>query len=531
MAINGKKQNTLKATHSNFMGGESYDVKNPLVQLRIVASTCFFGEPSYYLDGSAGKSPKAPQGASRVDQTAVLGQMIPPDWHSLSPAALLESVIDNALDHDPEATLQEAVRLRCKEHIRATPQVILVRAANHPKVRGTALIRLYAPEIIARADEPAVGLAYQLSKYGAAAPIPNALKKAWAKRLALFSEYELAKYQMTSREVKTVDVVNLTHAQSEAINKLCKGTLTNTGETWEAIVSAEGSTKESWTKSVGVMGHMALLRNLRNFLMHDVPQELFLDKLVAGAKTGKQLPFRYISAYYALKELEKTSGKQFPRVIDAVEACLRDSIDLLPKFSGRVMSLCDNSGSAHGQMTSSLGTMSVAKIGNLQGILAGLCGDEGHVGVFGDRLTNLPVRKSRSIFDMLDDMETSSKNVGGSTENGIWLFFKNAIKNKEVWDHVFVFSDMQAGHGGLYGVDPSEYNEFRHGGSHGRNIDVAKLIRKYRSEVNKNAKFYLVQTAGYKDTIVPEWYDKTYILGGWGEGLLRFAHEMSEINP
>ena len=39
----------------------------------------------------------------------------------------------------------------------------------------------------------------------------------------------------------------------------------------------------------------------------------------------------------------------------------------------------------------------------------------------------------------------------------------------------------------------------------------------------------MVQIAGYKDTLVPEFYDRTYILGGWGEGLLRFADAMSRV--
>ena len=37
-----------------------------------------------------------------------------------------------------------------------------------------------------------------------------------------------------------------------------------------------------------------------------------------------------------------------------------------------------------------------------------------------------------------------------------------------------------------------------------------------------------LQTFGYH-TLVPEFYDRTYILGGWGEGLLRFAVAMSKM--
>jgi hypothetical protein len=91
---------------------------------------------------------------------------------------------------------------------------------------------------------------------------------------------------------------------------------------------------------------------------------------------------------------------------------------------------------------------------------------------------------------------------------------------------------MQAGHGGLYGTDASQYKDyiFPDRRKTNRYIDVAKLIKTYREKVNPNVKVFLVQVAGYKDTLVPEFYDKTYILGGWGDGLLRFAKEMSEIS-
>ena len=87
---------------------------------------------------------------------------------------------------------------------------------------------------------------------------------------------------------------------------------------------------------------------------------------------------------------------------------------------------------------------------------------------------------------------------------------------------------MQAGHGGLFGPDPSVYRQYQWTGR-GSYIDVPKLIKAYREQVNPNVLVYLVQVAGYKDVLVPEFYERTFILGGWGEGLLRFAASMSEV--
>ena len=40
---------------------------------------------------------------------------------------------------------------------------------------------------------------------------------------------------------------------------------------------------------------------------------------------------------------------------------------------------------------------------------------------------------------------------------------------------------------------------------------------------------FLVQVAGYQDTLVPEHYRRTYILGGWGPGILGYAAEMAKL--
>src|SRR5579871_2329904 len=515
--------------HLNWMGGPSYRLENPLDTLRLAASSSFFGEPMYYQvdrDDTRKRRASAMQRQARLSDVDMaylretLQALDPQEWRSLSPKQVMERTIDAALDYDPEKTLQEAARLRQEEHIRTTPQVILVRAANHAKVKGTGLVTKYAPQIIARADEPSVALAYQLAEYGR--PVPNSLKKAWKSRLEAFDAYQLAKYRMDSRLVKTSDVVSLVHAKSEAVDRLMKDTLRATGETWEAILSAEGSTTQAWIKALDQMGHMALLRNLRNLLEKNVASDLFLAKLVEGAPAGKQLPFRYYSAYKAVEKLSNAKIKE------ALEQCLRLSLGNLPHFAGRVVSLCDNSGSAWGTTTSSMGTMHVAEIANLSGVITGKVAEEGYVGVFGDRLEMFPIRRAESVFDQVEAVSKAGRGVGGSTEDGIWLFWDQALRNKERWDHVFVFSDMQAGHGGLYGIDPKAYADYIWSQS-GNYIDVAKLISTYRRQVYPDVMVYLVQVAGYTDTLLPEFYDRTFVLGGWGEGLLRFAARMNAL--
>jgi len=537
-----KKSKTRDKAHLNWMGGASYDLSDPLVALKLAASSCFFGEPMYYHKDAADKRAKrrdtnhgSSLSAGEVKYLRdMLGAVDPQEWRNVTPAELMESTIDKALDKDPEATLQFAVELRNDLHIRTAPQVILVRAAHHDKVRGTGLVRQYAKELVKRADEPSVGLAYQIARYGRKA-IPNALKRAWKDALESFGDYALAKYRMEGRQVSTRDVAHLVHPaapKDSALYQLRGGELKldNQNQTWESLVSKKGSTGEVWKEALQKMGYMALLRNLRNLLQNKVDPQFFVDRLVAGAKGGQQLPFRYWSAYQAVAS---NSGAP-PSVLDAIEECLVESLGNLPKFEGRVMSLCDNSGSAKGTMTSSMGSVHVNQIANLTGVLAGMVADEGYIGVFGDGLRSIPVRKKSSVFDQVHAANKFGDHDRGGTEHGIWKFWDQAIKKAEHWDHVFIMSDMQAGHGGLYG-DGTSYADYiwPSKGGYGyssRHIDVPKLISEYRTKVNPKVMVYLVQMAGYQDILVPEFYERTYILGGWSENLLRFAAEMTKFS-
>ena len=533
--------------HRNWMGGVSYDINDPFLRLRLAASSSFFGEPMYYHRDDADKRPRRMTAGMRASNLSdkelkylreTLNAIDPQEWRSMTPVELMEKAIDDALAADVQRTLDVACSLRNSDFIRTTPQVILVRAANHKAGKGTGLVNKMSAQIIMRPDELAVQLAYQLQRFGEKSPIPNSLKKAWKNAFERFKEHQLAKYRMEGREVKLVDVMNLCHPKGDAVAKLAKGEAKVTGETWEAIMSEVGGEvaeldkkskaamkKDGWEKSVEKMGHMALLRNLRNMMGAGVKPEAFCGKLVETAAKGKQLPFRYYAAYKAVE------GSGTAKVKDAIEECLERSLGEMPKFAGRTMSLCDYSGSAQGATTSAMGTMRVCDIGGLTGAITARCSDEGWIGIFGDRLKEFDVRKKASVFDAVDKAAEVGHGIGGSTENGIWLFFDKAIKKKEHWDNIFVYSDLQCGHGGLYGVSPAQYKDYQWGSGGGGEwyIDVAKLIADYRAKVNPKVMVYLVQIAGHQDALVPEFYERTYILGGWGPGLLHFAAEMGRM--
>lgn len=512
--INKKRLKMRDKAYDNFMGGPSYEI-SPLVRLRSMAASSFFGEPQYYK-GKKSHGLLSPY-ASETGKALGVWDKEYNEMRLSSPAKAMELAIDSALEYNPEATLEIAVKLRNEDNIRVTPQVILVRAANHVSVRGTGLVRKYAGDIVKRGDEPATCISYQLSAFGK--PIPNSLKRALAGVMNGFDEYVVAKYKQNHLAVSMKDVVKLVHPNNPVFKKLINDEVKNT-KTWEAMRSAE----EEWEDIIPNMGHMALLRNLRNFLLNDVDTELYLDKLVGGVKYGKQLPFRYLSAY---KELEKIPPKVgLAKVLRALDKCIEFSISNVPRLPGRSLVLTDNSGSAWGVGPGRMSSLRVAEIGNLMGVLTGRVSEEGVVAVFGDNLEYFAIKDNADIMETTNKLSKVGSQIGHRTENGIWFALDQAIKKEEHWDQIFVYSDMQAGHGGLYGINPPDVYRHKKGGTY---IDVPKLVSEYRRKVNPNVKVFLVQIAGYEDTIIPEIYPNTFIIGGWSPGIIGYASKMSNI--
>ena len=532
LAVNNE-QTLPQGAHRNFMDGASFQVNDPVTRLRMMAASCFFREPMYYGEASA-REPLSRAAAFDSRLQATLGEVEDIAVRALPRGAALERTIDEALAADAEATLKVAVALRSEDLIRVTPQVIMVRAAHHPAVRGTGLVRKYAPYIMTRGDEPALQLAYHNATFvrdnGKPSPIPNALKKAWADYLSQASAYTLGKYRKLDGDAKTVDVVNVCRPKSDAVGQLVRGELKSQGQTWEALISSKGASEETWREAYERFlrhpgGHMALLRNLRNLEKFKLLDEGVLESLKNGAAQGKQLPFRYHSAYQAMKGAGARQD-----VLDAIEQCLHGSLNALPRLPGRVMSLADNSGSAHGAFTSENGKVTVSTIANLTAVLTGfMATEEGWVGVFGDELRRYQVDTARSALTQHDEVQALAEGVGQSTENGVWLFFREATQRKEHWDHIFIYSDQQAGYGGLYGRDPREYHEYGWEAPGDMYLDVPSLIKAYRERVNPNVMVYLVQMAGYSDALVPEHYEKTVLLGGWSGSILRYASRMYEV--
>lgn len=520
-----------KAAVVNHMGGVSFKL-NPVDTLRMIASSSMFMEPKYYQKGYAAK--KAKSVSSLVKDMLVIGA----GSETLDTAQTTVNAVNAALDYDFKKTLELAVELRTEYFVRVTPQVIMVLAAQHPKraqftSANPGLFQELNLKVMQRADEPACQLAvwlwlYDWKKNG----IPSILKRSWAARVEKMTNYEASKWK--SAEAGLINLIRVCHAKGELVEELCKTgqvEVAQLAETWERLKS-EG---KSWKEIMETikMPHMALLRNLRG-IMKEEDSELnakAFEQLKAGVVKGKQWPFRYYTASQMITN--DLAGAAVAK--DALEECIDIATEQLPKLKGRVMCLSDNSGSAWGGFTSEFGKVTIANIDNLDSVICASRADEGYVGKFGDKLKIFPVSKRSGLLMQASSIsKEGAEDVGGSTENGVWLFFKNAIEKKEWWDTIFIFSDQQAGHGGLYGlgvdylIGGESFKVGREASFYGREsyVDVLKLLREYRSKVNPKANFFTVQTGGYSDALIPEFIYRGAVLTGWTGKEVAFANKL-----
>jgi len=500
----------------NFMGGNSYKL-SPLQTLKIVAASSIFGEPQYYKDGIKAKASIKNQD-TLLEYSIFAGLM----GDSTSAADVFTNAIDASLDYDFKGTLDLATELRMMFFMRLNPAVVFIRASIHEKraefnESNPGYMKAVGKSIALRPDDLTNQFEYFMYVNKTKNKLSSIVKRTWAERLGEYSRYQLNKYKSRS----LIDLVRISHAWNDNIDELMKTGSIKVEEserTWENLKS-EGKTWKEILETIE-MPHMALLRNLRGIFKEIEDLETaksVMTKLSAGVPKGNQFPFRYWSAYKAVEKEEEINHKGI--ILDGLEECMDISVLNMPKLEGKTICLSDNSGSAWGQLNSEYGSVYAAEIANLSSLITGKQSDEGEIGLFGDKLIVESVSKRNGLLSQLkavNAIEKDDSKLGGSTENGIWLFFKDAIAEKKHYDNIFIYSDMQAGHGGLYGTDKDEYSEFIHkGNGYGRYIDVLALVSKYRKEVNPKANVFSVQVAGYDNTVLPENLYRGAILAGW----------------
>jgi 60 kDa SS-A/Ro ribonucleoprotein len=487
-SVIGHKDFTL-----NYEGGVAYDL-NKYTELYTRVASCLVNEPKFY--GKKGDTEKR----------------------------ILELVKEIAKEN-PEFPLKLAVYARQRLYLRSIPIVLLAECSliNESK----KYVRAYSPDIIRRADELKETVAYLIGKIGQIGgggskadgkgngSLPAGIKKGLADSFSNFNAYQFAKYDSRTDVVKLRDVLRLVHPkpqseeQSQLFKNLKNGTLP-VPETWETIISSKGSTKENWEYAVTVMPIMALIRNLRNLLQHNISNWNVVQNKLTDQKiilNSKQFPFRFLNAY---REIEDQSNLQTRQVMEWLEQAMDISVANIPKWDGVTAVFADNSGSMSSPMSvRSKGKQISSKtrnydISNLFMAMIDKRCENSICGIFG---TNFAVKRFPLRSGILQNADSIiNDEVGSSTNAYLSINYLNNHKIKV--DRIVVITDEQC-------YDSSS------GWSYvGQSLHESLL--RYRRNVNPNAFIYTIDLGGYGTTQIPEDTPNAAVFAGFSDKILTF---------
>jgi hypothetical protein len=549
---------TENVMHTNPMGGKSFFPNNPILKLELMLYSSFLHEPTFY-------NPKEDKSLVCNDIKNMLDEyLLFPGNSNKSRQLIFYETAHDALDFDFKKTLELAVRARHEFYMRKSPCELLAIAAQHPKRKvfnkeNFLFFREIVQKVCILPNDMISILDSWKSLKGSKSGFPTFLKRAFRDIVGTMSPYHMNKYRRA-----VIDVVRISHAKgNEYIKELMttgKLKMKSEDRTWEELRS-QG---QSWTDVLHNlewrMPHMAALRNIRGFAIH-VRDENYIKKYCAmledGVVGGKQFPFRYLVAHQSILDSVKVmiprksnNNKNYYQkgirkvdreiILKCLENCIQKSIENHPKLLGDTIILSDNSGSAWRTCTSEYGTQSIAEIGNISALITGLsCKGRATIGLFGDRLLEYEVDKNVSFLENYEKIKelvgVKGCNVGGCTENGIWLFFKRSMKEplKYTYENFFCYSDQQAGHGGLYGNDHEMSDNWMWiYGSKTKNskyIHVPKLIENYRQSINPKLNVFTIQTAGYNDSIMPQSMYRATMFSSWTGREVVYAEKVIKL--
>lgn len=542
MARFSTKKVAVEPTETNFMGEKAFKLKEKEELVSTVMTT--FLEDSYY-----------------EKQNEIVDRI----------TSLLDKV-------DPLFAAKLAIYARNNGNLRSVTHLVSAYIARNLQNKDWAK-RFYS-KIIVRPDDMTEILSAYAKLNGMSdndvKKIPNSMKKGFKEALEGLDAYRIDKYKMKTRSFSLVDLVRLFHPKAtqknaEAYKRLIEGKsladlysskilekeMTKAGQKTKDMTEKDKveAKKEAITAvidNVKGMPVMNLLRNLRNILLYapdkvtEACEQLTIkDKIM----NSRLLPFRFATAYSEIEKLsyyypeisstkssiqfedEKSSSlcseNEFRRnkemVLNAIEKALEISCLNIPKLEGNVAVLVDDSGSMRGDAggssrVSAFSKTSTSMIAHLFASMVMYRQDNIYLGLFGDKLINVPVKRDMRLLDYTKWTFEKGGECGGATETGIYDFIRQVVKEKKKIDNVIVFSDCQIGSihtKGYYG-GYSEFTAWYGHNSSDRGKHFHELFKEFRN-INPNANFIVVNLRQSGSTSVFDKSQRILNIAGWSD--------------
>lgn len=469
---------------------------------------------------------------------------------------------------DPLFSAKLAIYARNEGNLRSVTHLVSALLAKY--VSGTDWGKRFYNRIVVRPDDISEIVSAYANLNGMGLhdlkKIPNSIKKGFKEALERLDAYQIDKYKMQNRDVSLIDLVRLFHPKgneknAEAYKRLVNGEsladlyetkilekeMTKAGQTTKDATQEEKdeAKREAITAvldNVKGMPVMNLLRNLRNILLYapdkvnDACEQLTIEKKILNSRL---LPFRFATAYAEIEKMQygdtkskTTSSIVFEseetkqqvtesrfnelkqNLLDAIEGAIEISCQNIPELEGNCAILCDHSGSCRGDgggssKVSAFSSTTTAMIGNLFGTMMAYRQHDVYLGLFGDRLIQVPFDRNKRLLDFNKQSYQMGAKCGGATEKGIYTFLETVVKEKKKIDNIIVFSDCQIGRGGAftpwYGTDYNDRSQHFH-----------ELFKEFR-KINPKANFIVVNLRQSGGTSVFDKSQRILNIAGWTE--------------
>ena len=305
----------------------------------------------------------------------------------------------------------------------------------------------------------------------------HALVRGAADYLNSLTAYQIGKYPMRNHKYTMHDIINITHAKSEVIDKYQKNIL-EAPDTWEVKIHSlqndDEAREKEWKRLVEEhkLGYLALLRNLRaickcSFATTSWCKEYLVPQIVNEVSIKKSLVWP-LQIYTEWKTLNQEG------IGIEIEQALSDAFEIstqnMPYLDGKTLVVLDVSGSMESKFNKGSLTIKEVCAVYASAFLKSEFKDNVEFIKFGSTAKWYHAKfNSGNVFKLIQEL-ADNDNCGYSTE--IASVF-NLIDRH--YDRVFLFSDMQVMDGGYWDRSASQrwnYYVENYGKSHMYSFDL-----------------------------------------------------------
>lgn len=452
---------------------------------------------------------------------------------------LLDFFVNQALEYNFEKVLRLIVELKQKYNLKLLPHKILILAVTHPlrpqynkenpKVFKTCLLNII--DDVKDIDEQFHQWKI-INPHNKTTTPPSCLKRIWKQKLENMSG------KLLQEDKKLVpDLVRVCHPRGtknhdlDNIIKFGSTELFLSDKNWQSLRSLNWSWVDIMINIDWKMNHLDALDNFISFVKETQDNTLIAKyglMIIEGVKRNKEQPIRYYSVFNKINKRNKEFREEdLEHMFNIIYICFDESLKNFPEIEGDTMILCDNSISSDYPLKCEYGEFSSNEISNFMGILTAYrCSGKGTVGLFGDNLEFYQVDKERCFFEQFNEILLLKENIIKSTEDGLLKFF---INHNTKYDNIFIYSDMQAAYGYLYGLNPDDYKDYQIIKGSCKYLDVLKLVENYRQKINNKTNFYSIKVEHYSNNINPRNIYRGSIFNGWSGKEILYIKQMNKF--